>query len=243
MREYGKIHTSFWASPSLAGLDSDSRLLAVYLLTSPHTTMSGAFRLPDAYACEDLGWDVERFRNALRTLEREPVEFIRYDWSAKWVWVVKFLKWNRPDNPNQWKAVSKLVEAIPESISFRKELLETVSERLGNIPVPTPVPVPVSVPASVELSGIAIPLDDGTEYAVSASEVAEFRKAYPRVDVEAELRKARVWCMSNPANRKTRRGVTRFMNNWLSRAERDRANAVPVEVARAQLPGGGRRAL
>ena len=67
MRDYGKVHTSFWASDTLRDLDSDAKLLALYLLTSPHTHMAGVFSLPDAYACHDLGVDnrtvSERFRN------------------------------------------------------------------------------------------------------------------------------------------------------------------------------------
>lgn len=77
------------------------------------------------------------------------------------------------------------------------------------------------------------------------AEVAEFEMAYPALDVLAELRKARAWCVANPAQRKTRRGAGKFLNGWLSRAT-DRpgkpaaaSNVVPME----QRPGGGRRLL
>lgn len=140
MRDYGKIHTRFWASDTLRDLDSDAKLLALYLLTSPHTTMLGAFRLPDAYACEDLGWVSERFRNGLETLS--GAGFSKHDPKTRWVWIVKFLEWNRPENPNQWKSVGKLVAAIPESVPFRKEVCGTVPEPFLNSPVPVPVSVP-----------------------------------------------------------------------------------------------------
>ena len=42
---------------------------------------------------------------------------------------------------------------------------------------------------------------------------------YPAVDVMQELRKMKGWCDSNPAKRKTRRGIKRFINNWLSRQQ------------------------
>lgn len=138
MRDYGKIHTGFWASDTLSGLDDSSRLLAAYLLTSSHTTMLGAFRLPDAYACEDLGWDSERLQNGFVTLSA----FAKYDTKTKWVWVIKFLEWNRPENPNQWKAVAKLAAAIPASVPFKDEVMETVRKPFLNIPVPAPAPVP-----------------------------------------------------------------------------------------------------
>ncbi len=216
MRDYGKIHTAFWASETLRDADTDARLLAVYLLTSSHTTMLGAFRLPDAYACEDLGWTAERLRNGFETLSK--CGFVQYDTASKWVWVVKFLEFNRPENPNQWKAARKLASQIPASVCFRLTIQETVSELLSN------PPVPASVPASVQGQGeqvatVLIPLEGGDEYAVPAADIAEYRAAYPGVDVLAELRKARAWCIGSPDRRKTRRGVGRFVTNWLGRAQ------------------------
>jgi hypothetical protein len=141
MRDYGKIHTSFWSSETLRDLDTDAKLLAAYLLTSPHTTMIGAFRLPDAYACEDLGWTSERLRNGFETLSEAG--FSIYCEKTKWVWVVKFMDFNRPENPNQWKAAAKLAAQIPDNVSFKTLVSETVSKPLNNTPAPAPAPVPV----------------------------------------------------------------------------------------------------
>ena len=68
----------------------------------------------------------------------------------------------------------------------------------------------------------------------------EWSRAYPKVDVLAEVRKARAWCLSNPKNRKTKGGASRFLNSWLSRAN-DEAASKPID--KSHLPGGGRRAL
>ncbi|MDQ3039768.1 MAG: hypothetical protein M3R16_08230 [Pseudomonadota bacterium] len=141
MRDYGKVHTGFWASETLRELDADAKLLALYLLTSPHTTMIGAFHLPAAYACEDLSWNVERFRNGLETLSKAG--FSIYCEKTRWVWIVKFLTFNRPENPNQWKSAGKLITSIPENASFKNAAAETVVKPLNNTPVPAPVPVPV----------------------------------------------------------------------------------------------------
>jgi hypothetical protein len=103
--------------------------------------MLGAFRLPDAYACEDLAWDSERLRKGYETLSR--CGFIQYDPKTKWVWVVKFLEFNRPENPNQWKSVRKLATQIPDSVSLKTAVCETVLEPLNNTPVPAPASVPV----------------------------------------------------------------------------------------------------
>ena len=71
-------------------------------------------------------------------------------------------------------------------------------------------------------SGILIPLNDGTDFDVPLANIEEWRAAYPAVDVEQQLREMRVWCLNNPANRKTRRGIGAFATRWLGR-EQDKA--------------------
>ena len=65
----------------------------------------------------------------------------------------------------------------------------------------------------------AIPLNDGTEFVVGKKDVEEWRKAYPAVDVEQELREMRAWCQANPKLRKTKNGVRRFIVSWLARQQ------------------------
>lgn len=93
-----------------------------------------------------------------------------------------------------------------------------------------------------EVTDIAIPLADGSDYVVPLASVAEWEQAYPRLDVMAELRKARAWCVANPRQRKTRVGASKFLNGWLSRAS-ERATPPPAAPSKASLPGGGRREL
>ena len=47
----------------------------------------------------------------------------------------------------------------------------------------------------------------------------ELQEAYPGVDVLGEGMKARQWCRDNKAQRKTARGMPKFLNGWLSRAQ------------------------
>lgn len=64
--------------------------------------------------------------------------------------------------------------------------------------------------------GHSIPLNDGSEYGIPARQIEEWIAAYPAVDVPQQLRAMRQWSLANPARRKTRRGVLKFANNWLS---------------------------
>jgi len=65
----------------------------------------------------------------------------------------------------------------------------------------------------------AIVLNDGSEWRPSVPLFEEYVRLYPKVDVREQFSEMRAWCISNPANRKTRRGITRFVNGWLSRAQ------------------------
>lgn len=65
----------------------------------------------------------------------------------------------------------------------------------------------------------ALVLNDGTDWRPTEALFAEYVRLYPNVDVKQQFNEMRGWCISNPAKRKTRRGITRFVNNWLSRAQ------------------------
>jgi len=69
---------------------------------------------------------------------------------------------------------------------------------------------------------VSIPLNDKTEFDANQAHVDEWATAYPAVDVVQKLREMRAWCLSNPTNRKTRRGIEAFVNRWLAK-EQDRA--------------------
>lgn len=66
-----------------------------------------------------------------------------------------------------------------------------------------------------------IPLADGTDFVVTKTMAGEWSRAFTHIDVLAEIRKARAWCLSNEKNRKTRNGASRFVNSWLARADDD----------------------
>ena len=74
-------------------------------------------------------------------------------------------------------------------------------------------------PAPAQEAVFDLPLVDKSEFGVPQSLYAEFVKAYPGVDVMSELAKMRLWLISNPRNKKTRSGIRRFMNTWLTRAQ------------------------
>jgi len=69
-------------------------------------------------------------------------------------------------------------------------------------------------------------LNDKTEWEPTQDMLDKWKEAYPGVSVEAELAKMAAWALSNPAKRKTARGVSRFCNSWLAKAQ-DRGGSSP----------------
>lgn len=73
-----------------------------------------------------------------------------------------------------------------------------------------------------ELQGNSTPaiiLNDKTPYRATDEDIALWKECYPAVDVEQEMRKMAAWSDGNPKLRKTRKGVRRFITNWLARAQ------------------------
>ena len=85
---------------------------------------------------------------------------------------------------------------------------------------------------SVELTII---LNDGTEHPVTREYVDQMQQLFPAVDVRQQLLKMKAWSINNPSRRKTKRGITAFINNWLSK-EQDRGSA-PAYPPPRQKPG------
>lgn len=83
------------------------------------------------------------------------------------------------------------------------------SLRSGGGAAPKPAPPPA----------ITLPLNTGAEFPITAAQVREFTDLYPAADVMAELRKMRGWLIANPANRKTKAGVLRFVTRWLGKEQ------------------------
>lgn len=66
---------------------------------------------------------------------------------------------------------------------------------------------------------MALQLNDNSEHLIYQNDIEQWMELYPSVDVMQELRKMRGWLMANPDRRKTKRGINRFINNWLSREQ------------------------
>jgi uncharacterized protein YdaU (DUF1376 family) len=69
----------------------------------------------------------------------------------------------------------------------------------------------------------SLPLIDGTDYEITIPDMEQWQEFYPAIDVKQQLMSMKSWLLANPKNKKTRSGITRFIDRWL----RDEQNRAP----------------
>lgn len=66
---------------------------------------------------------------------------------------------------------------------------------------------------------VSLILNDKSLHDVFQSDIDGWAELYPAVDIMQELKKMKGWLESNPTKRKTKRGISRFINSWLARTQ------------------------
>lgn len=217
MRDYGKVHSTFWSSPTIAPLGDDAKLLALYLLTCQHSTIAGVFRMPDGYASEDLEWTQSRVAKGFAELLANG--FANRCETTKWVWITKHLKWNAPDNPNQRKAAAKVAATVPDECAWKPEFMRVCGPLLGlesaaeGNPLPT-VSEPLGKPrlnqeqkqeqkAGAETGagrGARASRTCPADFAPTPEMLAWAKSEAPRLDIEHETKTFRLYERSKPVS-------------------------------------------
>lgn len=110
----------------------------------------------------------------------------------------------------------KRLDIRDKSVDTEKKgnMVDSAEPDTGSAPPPPPQPCVIS-----------LPLVDGTNYDVTQADVDGYASLYPAVDVLQELRGMVGWLDANPRRKKTRAGVKRFINNWLS-TEQDKGGSL-----------------
>lgn len=133
---YGIVHAKFWTDDKVQTWDSDTKVMALYLMTGPHATIAGAMRLPSAYIAADLGWPVKKVLDTLSILYREG--FATHCVRSNWVVISRRLTYDRPKSAQQFKGVLNVLRDVPDGHPcwhYLMPQLQALSEQLG-MPLP-----------------------------------------------------------------------------------------------------------
>lgn len=191
MANYHKLHSSFWTSGTGKALrgDTEAQLVALYLMTSPHSNMTGVYHCPVLYLAHETGIS---FEGALKALARlSEAGFCTYDDASEYVFVHRLAAYqvgeSLQQNDNQVKGVKNAINDLPNTPlktmfikayaeSFHlQEMLKKIKEGKKNLspfeapskPVTVTVAVAEAVTAAVAVTPseapAEIPTDDGKQ--------------------------------------------------------------------------------
>ncbi len=131
MRDYSKVSPQFWTGETGRAIrgDLEAQMVALYLMTSPHSNMIGVFTCPLVYISHEIGIPLEGASKGLSKLVQ--IGFCTYDHPLETVFIHEMASYQigvslKPTD-NQVKSVCKEFAAIPESIikqAFYKKYCE-----------------------------------------------------------------------------------------------------------------------
>lgn len=98
-----------------------------------------------------------------------------------------------------------------------------------------------SLPA--EQVAASLVLKDKTLHVVTTDERDALQSAYPNVNVNAELQRMTAWIEANPAKRKTKAGIKRFIKAWLSRADKPQSRSTGGLSAQERIEAQNKSAV
>lgn len=181
---YYRVSPAIWNEP----WDDDTRTLAFYILTSPHRTTEGLFKLPIPYVQADMGWPPRKIEKNMAKLEEAG--FVSRHGDI--ILIRNALKYQPLQNENQVKSVLTGLETVPPSPlddefarlaeRFSKRLAERLGERLperfGNA---------LALDSSSSSSSPPSPTDDVEEQLLEEQMRGHFWNRFLESDIDAAV--------------------------------------------------------
>lgn len=109
-REFNMVSPALWGSEKFASVSRSAKLLHLYVMTSPHQTSAGGYRLPAGYAAEDLHCDPDEFGADLAELVKAGL--LLHDPDSKEVYVVGWFRFCAPANQKHAIGAHRLISKI-----------------------------------------------------------------------------------------------------------------------------------
>lgn len=183
--------------------------------------------------CDRWGWSNNKVTRFLKMLESEQMLTRKSDSKKTAITIDNYSFWQDQENEKRQQSDTKAFQKHNRSISeatqkhFRSTQTTMINNENNDKQCKTMKNKLCTEPEADSMQNtnlcknkfIDLVLNDGSLFEVSDSDVQEWSKIYPAVDIKQELRKMKGWLDANPTRRKTRRGVRRFVNNWLSRTQ------------------------
>lgn len=222
MAKYRNIALTFWTDSKVVDdFTGEDRFLFLHALTNPHTNLCGCYEISFKQIGYETGKSIEDAARIIKRLDTVH-NVLRYNESTKEILILNWHRYN-------WSTSEKMDKPLLEEIRnvkcdrFRRYLLDKFNARgsveksvEGEVIKPTDKAAKGKQQVSTD-AVFTLPLNDGTEYGITQEQIDKWSGLYPRVDIMQALRNMYGWLDADPARRKTRRGITRFVTSWLAR--------------------------
>lgn len=120
------VSPNFWSDPKVDDdFTPEDKYFYLYLLTNPHTTLSGCYELGKRQASRELGYNEETVDRLIHRMEAVH-NVIRYDKATKEILLLNWHKYNWSKSPRCLKGVEYSLQNI-KSDAFRKYCTDTLS--------------------------------------------------------------------------------------------------------------------
>lgn len=140
---YRNVHERFWTDPKVKQLTSDEKLLFIYLITNPHTHVSGIYVLSLLFIEKETDLSMKTIKKGIARLEALELAF--YDAEVEVVWVKKMFSYQgfgmkvRHSVERQLKDLHK-THLIPLFCKTYSYPIPYPIDTLSSFPSPVPVP-------------------------------------------------------------------------------------------------------
>jgi hypothetical protein len=140
---YRTLDASFWTDPKVRSLNPSGKLALLYLITNPHSHVSGIYVLPRAYAIHDTGLDGPTLDTLYDILSRLGIG--SFDRDNEVVWVVNMLSYQGRGEKNLRSAANQLSTLHNSSIitdflirypKVKQYVSDTVLDRVSAVGTP-----------------------------------------------------------------------------------------------------------
>ena len=186
MRDFCKISPQFWTGQTGKDLrkDRDAQLVALYLMTSPHSNMIGIYVLPVMYIAHETGLPLEGASKALASLC--AIGFCTFEADSELIWVHEMAKYQIGEQldpkDKRCKGVQNELAKVPSSL-LRKAFFSRYKNDFHLTPEPKKtkgLPSPIEAPCKQGEGEGEGEGEENARQAASPDGFAVFYARYPK---------------------------------------------------------------
>ena len=173
---------------------------------------------------EELSVSPSKFRRGLLTLQ-DKYKSIKVETNTKWT-TISVINWSRYQSfpreseqhlDNEWTTDGQQVDNERTTDGHILRIKESKKERTKEKKTSCPE-LPRTEPAEPPVMTFPT-VGEPKEWILIQSKIDQYQETYPGIDALSECRRARQWCIDNKTDRKTAKGMTKFLNGWMSRSQ------------------------